>query len=125
MLVVLFREFTQVFADPTGKTALALLKFYPLAQSIIEAGIETVGLKLHELAPRNYGQATAVRLVELAGHSAAPGLARMARSKSFSILCDQLSHTLLNFSEVESELAKWLDGDSGATMTGQPVATRD
>ncbi len=31
-----------------------------------------------------------------------------------SILCDQLSHTLANLAEVESELAKWLDGDVGA-----------
>ncbi len=52
-LLVLFPEFTQVFADPIGKTALALLKLYPSAQSFIEASIETVGLKLHELAPRN------------------------------------------------------------------------
>jgi transposase len=114
LLVVLFPEFTQVFADPTGKTALALLKLYPSAPSFIEAGVETLSVKLHELAPRNYGQVTATRLVELAGRSAAPGLARLARSKSLSILCDQLSHTLVNLSEVENELAKWLDGDSGA-----------
>lgn len=114
LLVVLFPEFTQVFADPAGKTALAFLRLYPSAQAVVEAGVEAVQATLHELAPRKYGQASATRLLELATNSAAPGLARQARSKSLTILCDQLSHTLANLAQVEDELSKWLEGDSGA-----------
>jgi transposase len=114
LLVVLFPEFTQVFADPSGKTALAFLKIYPSAQAVVEAGLELIQATLQQLAPRNYGRASAVRLLELATKSAAPGLARQARSKSLQILCDQLSHTLSNLAAVEEELSKWLDGDSGA-----------
>lgn len=118
LLVVLFPEFTQVFADPTGQTALALLKMYPSTQAFIEAGVETLRQQLHALAPRKYGQATAARLLELARHSLASGLARQARSKSLMILCDQLLHTQANLAEVEAEMAKWLDGDAGAQALG-------
>lgn len=114
LLVVLFPEFTQVFADPAGKTALAFLRLYPSAQAVVEAGLAAVQATLHELAPRKYGQASARRLLDLATKSAAPGLARQARSKSLTILCDQLSHTLANLAQLEDELTKWLDGDSGA-----------
>lgn len=37
-MVVLFPEFTQVFADPCGQTALAVLKAYPHAQAVAKAG---------------------------------------------------------------------------------------
>jgi transposase len=36
LLVVLFPEFTQVFADPTRPTALAFLKRYPSAQAVAQ-----------------------------------------------------------------------------------------
>src|SRR5689334_4754940 len=36
LLVVLFPEFYQVFADPSGKTALGLLAVYPNAQAFAE-----------------------------------------------------------------------------------------
>src|SRR5260370_4930846 len=48
LLVVLFPEFTQVFADPTRPTALAVLKRYPSAQAIAQTEVETLGTFLHE-----------------------------------------------------------------------------
>ena len=59
LLVVLFPEFSLVFADPCRSTAVALLKLYPSAQAMAKAGVETIAAKLHELAPRNYGRSTA------------------------------------------------------------------
>src|SRR5260221_9313272 len=40
LVVVLFPEFTQVFADPCLPTALALLKAFPSTQALAEAGVE-------------------------------------------------------------------------------------
>jgi len=53
LLVVLFPEFGQVFADPCRPTALALLKRYPGAQAIAAAGVEALTTTLRELAPRH------------------------------------------------------------------------
>src|SRR5258708_35956967 len=43
LLVVLFPEFTQVFADPTRPTALAVLKRFPSAQAIPRTEVESLG----------------------------------------------------------------------------------
>src|SRR5215471_1953463 len=40
LVVVLFPEFTQVIADPCGPAALAVLKAYPSAQDVAQAGVE-------------------------------------------------------------------------------------
>jgi transposase len=40
LVVVLFPEFTQVFADLCGQGALAVLKAYPHALAVAEAGVE-------------------------------------------------------------------------------------
>src|ERR1700730_4690107 len=40
LVVVLFPEFTQIFADPCLSTALSVLKAFPSAQALAEAGIE-------------------------------------------------------------------------------------
>src|SRR5260370_15334406 len=48
LLVVLFPAFTQVFADPTRPTALAVLKRYPSAQAIAQTEVESLGTFLHE-----------------------------------------------------------------------------
>ena len=40
LVVVLFPEFTQIFVDPCGQTALTVLKASPLAQAVAEAGVE-------------------------------------------------------------------------------------
>lgn len=112
LLTVLFPEFNQVFADPCRATALALLKLYPSAQAIVDAGVGAIAAKLHELAPRNYGRRTAEHLVHLAQHSISGGMAVTARSTSLKILCDQLEHTQVNLAQLESEIDKLLDTDA-------------
>jgi len=115
LVVVLFPEFVQVFADPCRPTALALLKRYPSAQAFVEASVEAVAATVRELAPRHYGRKTAQQLVCLATQSAASGRASGARALSLKILCDQLEHTLANLAQVESELDHLLERDTGAT----------
>ncbi len=115
LLVVLFPEFVQVFADPCRPTALALLKRYPGAHALVEASVEAVAATLHEVAPRRYGRRTAQQLVGLATQSSASGLATDARALSLKILCDQLQHTLANLAQVEHELDQLLDHDAGVT----------
>ena len=113
LVVVLFPEFTQVFADPCGKTALALLKRYPSAQAILAAGVQELTTTLRSLAPRHYGRKTAEQLLPLAAQSAASGLATEARSLSLQVLCDQLEHTQANLARVERELDQLLTRDGG------------
>jgi transposase len=115
LLVVVFPEFTQVFADPCGATALGVLKRYPGAAAIATAGVDALTATLRELAPRRYGRPTAVALVHLASQSAASGVATPARALSLKVLCDQLEHTLANLAQLEQELDRVLDGDEGAT----------
>src|SRR2546429_5650024 len=121
LLVVLFPEFTQVFADPTRPTALAVLKRYPSAQAIAQTEVETLSTFLHELAPRHYGRSTAQELVELAKSSISSGVAVAARSSSLRILCDQLDHTQKNLEQLQREIDQLLDEDPKATgMLGVP-----
>ena len=115
LLVVLFPEFTQVFADPCGATALGVLTRYPGATAITAAGVEALTATLRELAPRRYGRPTAVELVRLASQSAASGVATPARALSLKVLCDQLAHTLANLAQLEQELDRVFDGDEGAS----------
>jgi transposase len=42
LVVVLLPEFSEIFADPCGQGALAVLKAYPHAQAVAEAGVEAV-----------------------------------------------------------------------------------
>jgi transposase len=114
LLVVLFPEFVQIFADPSRPTALGVRKRYPSAQAIVTAGVEALTTTLRALAPRHYGRPTAQALVRLASQSAASGLATGARSLSLKVLCDQLEHTLANLAQVEQELDQLLDRDQGA-----------
>src|SRR6266699_3957979 len=109
LLVVLFPEFAQVFADPSKPTALAVLKAYPSAQVMGQANLEDVYRLLHELCPRRYGRKTAARLLQLAQASVSSGLAVAARSTSMRILCDQLDHTQKNLSHLEEEIDRLLD----------------
>ncbi len=115
LLVVLFPEFTQVFKDPTRQTALAVLRAYPSARAIVAVGAEPLVAILQATAPRNYGPATAERLVALAKRSSASPIAVAARSRSLAILADQLSHTQTNITELEREIEALLDRDAGAT----------
>ena len=121
LLVVLFPEFTQVKADPTRPTALAVLKRYPSAQAIAQTEVETISTFLHELAPRHYGRSTAQELVGLAKSSISSGVAVAARSSSLRILCDQLDHTQKNLEQLQREIDQLLDQDPKATgMLGVP-----
>ncbi len=56
LLIVLFPEFTQVFKDPTGPTALARLRAYPGAVTIATVGIEGIAQLLRDVAPQKYGR---------------------------------------------------------------------
>jgi len=115
LLVVLFPEFTQVFADPCGATALGVLKRYPGAAALAAAGVEAVTTTLRDLAPRRYGRPTAQELGRLASQSAASGVATTARALALKVLCDQLEHTLANLAQLDQELDRVFDGDDGAT----------
>ncbi|MCA1598036.1 MAG: IS110 family transposase [Chloroflexi bacterium] len=115
LLVVLFPEFTQVFKDPTRKTALAVLRAYPSAQAIATIGGAPIAGILQATAPRNYGPDTAEQLVALAKQSSASPVAVAARGRSLAILADQLSHTQTNIAELEREIEALLRQDDGAT----------
>jgi transposase len=114
LLVVLFPEFTQVFADPCRATALALLQSYPSAHAFVEAGVETITRQLHDLTPRRYGRQTAEQLVDLARKTVSSGRAMPARTTSLKILCDQLAHTQQNLAHLEKEIDTLIAGDPGA-----------
>jgi len=115
LLVVLFPEFVQVFADPCRPTALGVLKRYPSAQAIVAAGVEALTTTLRELAPRHSGRPTAQELVRLASQSVASPLATAGRALSLKVLCDQLEHTLANLAQVARELDQLLDRDQGVS----------
>ena len=113
--MVLFPEFTQVFKDPTRKTALAVLRAFPSAQAITAVGVEPITAILQATAPRNYGSETAERLVALAQRSSASPVAVAARGRSLAILADQLTHTQTNLAELEREIEQLVRRDDGAT----------
>src|SRR5947208_16395715 len=56
LIVVLFPEFTQVFADPCLPTALAVLKAFPSAQALVEAGVEALVQVLRAQPAAHYGR---------------------------------------------------------------------
>jgi transposase len=114
LLVVLFPEFTQVFSDPSCKTALGLLLDYPGAAVMATAGVEALTAKLKSLAPRNYGLATAQKLHELALTSVASGRCLEARSLSLLILCQQLLSLSSHLTTIETRLAEGLAADEAA-----------
>jgi transposase len=111
LLVVLFPEFTQVFADPCLPTALAVLKAFPSAQAMAEAGVEPLYQLLRAQTPTHSGRPTARKLVALATQSISSGRARAGRSLSLRILCDQLQHTGANLARLEAEIEQLLMQD--------------
>ena len=114
LLVVLFPEFTQVFADPCRLTATTVLQTYPSARAIRAAGVEAITAILRATAPRNYGHDTARRLVELAEHSVSSDLAVEARSLSLKIWCEQLRHTQAHLEQIDEQIEQLLSHDSKA-----------
>jgi transposase len=113
LVVVLFPEVTQVFADPCGQTALAVLKAYPHAQALAEAGVEAVYQVLRTVPAPHFGRPTAQKLVTLAKESVSSGRALRGRASSLRILCDQLEHTQANLTRLEQELEQLITTDPG------------
>ena len=111
LLIVLFPEFTQVFKDPTGPTALALLRAYPSAAAIATASTDAIATVLQDVAPRKYGPRTAERLVALAQQSCASPVAVRTRSHCLQILIDQVRQMQANLGELEQEIAGLLQRD--------------
>jgi transposase len=114
LLVVLFPEFTQVFADPCRLTAQTVLQRYPSAQAMAQADVEAIAALLRATAPRNYGAETARRLVELARHSRSLGVALQARSLSLHIWGEQLSQTQKHLEHIDEQLDQLLSADPKA-----------
>lgn len=113
LVVVLFPEFTQVFADPCGQSALAVLKAYPHAQAVAEAGAAAVYQVLQTVHAPHFGRPTAQQLVALAKESVSSGRALRGRASSLRILCDQLEHTQTNLTRLEKELEELITTDPG------------
>jgi transposase len=116
LLFVLFPEFTQVFADPCRPTALGLLKLYSTPGAFAAAEVAELSAKLVELSKGHYGLKTARRLIDLAQHSTASGVASSARATGLVILCDQLLHTQTNLEQLESQLEQLLAQDKAAQV---------
>ncbi len=113
LIVVLFPEFTQVFADPCLPTALSVLKAFPSAQALVEAGVEPLVQLLRAQPAAHYGRPTAKKLLALANQSVSSGRARAGRSTSLRILCDQLEHTQANLARLNAEIEQLLNTDPG------------
>lgn len=111
LLVVLFPEFTQVFADPTRKSALVVLKAYPSAQAFSEADLKQLTHLLRRGCPGRYGEQTASKLIQLAKESISSGVARKAREICLRTLCDQLEHTQANLEQVEAQIEQLVESD--------------
>lgn len=114
LLVVLFPEFTQVFADPCRMTATAVLQAYPSARAIRAAGVDAIAAILRATAPRNYGRETAQRLVDLAHQSVSSGLAVEARELSLQIWCEQLRFTQAHLEQIDAQIERLLSDDPEA-----------
>ncbi len=111
LLVVVFPEFHQVFADPSRRTALAVLKAYPSAQAMREADPAVLSQLLHQRCPSHYGRQTAEHLIQLAQGSVSSGVAIAARASCLRILCDQLEHSQHNLEQVQEEIERLLSRD--------------
>lgn len=114
LVVVLFPEFTQVIADPCGPAALAVLKAYPSAQAVAQAGVEAVYQVLHALPAAHFGRPTAKKLVTAAQASVSSGRALNSRAGSLRILCDQLAHTQVNLKVLEEQLEQLIAADASS-----------
>jgi len=113
LIVVLFPECTQVFADPCLPTALSVLKAFPSAQALVEAGVDPLFQVLRAQKASRDARPTAKKLVALANQSVSSGRARAGRSTSLRILCDQLEHTQANLARLSSEMEHLLNTDPG------------
>lgn len=119
LVVVLFPEFTQVFADPCKPTALSILHAFPSAQAVRQAGVEPLLAVLRSIKSVHYGLPTAERLVALAKASGSSGKAIPARSLSLQLLCNQLITTQRNLARLDAELHQLLSDDPAAKSLQQ------
>src|SRR5258708_21295303 len=87
LVVVLFPEFTQVFADPCLPTALGVLKAFPSAQAVAEAGGEPLSPLLRAQKPGQYCPPPAQKLGAFAKKSGTCGRAVGGRPASLVICC--------------------------------------
>src|SRR5215471_6225543 len=108
LVVVLFPEFTQVFADPCLPTALAVLKAYPSARAMARA---KEGALLRAQQHAHYGHPTAKKLLSLAATSVSSGQAEVGRSVSLRMLCEQLEQTQKHLDWLQAELERLLATD--------------
>jgi transposase len=111
LVVVLFPEFTQVIADPCLPSALAVLKAYPHAQAVAQAGVEVIARVLKAVPAAHFGRPTAEKLVAAAQASVGSGRALSERASSLRIICDQLEHTQANLQGLEKELEQLIATD--------------
>ena len=114
LLVVLFPEFSQVFADASRPTALGVLKAYRGAQAMREADPVQLGQRLHQLCPGYSARQTAEELSELAKGSGSNALVVAARQSSLRLLCDQVEHTQGNRKHLHQESEHLLEDDPSA-----------
>src|SRR5260370_33794802 len=111
LVVVLFPQFCQIFAEPCLPSALAVLKAYPDALAVAKAGVEAVYQVLRAVPAAHFGRPTAKKLVAAAQASSSSGRALRGRANSLRILCDQLEHTQANLNRLEEELEQLITTD--------------
>jgi transposase len=111
LVVVLFPEFSQIFVDPCGQAALAVLKTYPHAQAVAQAGVEAMYQVLRSVPAAHFGRPTAKKLVALAQASSSSGRALSGRESHLRILCDQLEHTQANLQRLEEDVEQLIATD--------------
>ncbi len=110
-MVVLFPEFTQVFADPCLPTALAVLKAYPSARAMAQGKEAALYGLLHAQKHAHYGHPTARKLLSLASASVSSGQAEAGRSVSLRMVCEQLEQTHQHLDWLQAELERLLAND--------------
>jgi transposase len=111
LVVVLFPEFTQVFADPCLPTALAVLTAYPSARAMAQAKEGALYALLHAQKHAHYGHPTAKKLLSLASTSVSSGQAEAGRAVSLRMLCEQLEQTQKQLFGLQAELEHLLATD--------------
>ena len=111
LVVVLFPEFIQVFADPCLPTALAVVKTYPSARAMAQAKEGALYALLRSQKHAHYGHPTAKKLLSLASTSVSSGQAEAGRSMSLRMLCEQLEQTQKHLEGLQAELEQLLAND--------------
>ena len=102
---------TQVITDPCGPAALAVLKPFPSAQAIAQAGVQAIAQVLKALPAAHFGRPTAEKLVSAAQMSVSSNRAVNGRASNLRILCNQLEHTQANLTQLEEEVEQLITTD--------------